>query len=84
MIKKCQELMRHTIEKANRQLALNRAAQHELEKDTGDKYSALGLDATCHTLRYYRKGWWGPGRHLSHTRVLREGGGGPTWIPGCA
>jgi len=56
VIKKCQELMRHTIEKANRQLALNRAAQHELEKDTGDKYSALGLDATCHTLRNSSRG----------------------------
>ena len=71
MIKKCQELMRHTIEKANRQLALNRAAQHELEKDTGDKYSALGLDATCHTLRYYRKGvagaWTPPLTHSGLT-----------------
>jgi tektin-3 len=47
IIKKCQELMRNTIEKANRQLALNRAAQHELEKDTGDKYRWVDRNFPC-------------------------------------
>ena len=29
----------------------NRAAQHELERDHSDKYSALRIDGRCHQLR---------------------------------
>ena len=36
--------------------SLNRAAQHELEKDSGDKFSALTLDNTCHQLRNTSRG----------------------------
>ena len=35
---------------------LNRAAQHELEKDTGDKFVAQNLDETCHGLRNSSRG----------------------------
>jgi len=59
-IKKWQEDMRKLMHRANDQLALNRAAQHELERDNGDKSSALNLDHTCHqlnnssrTIQYY-------------------------------
>jgi tektin-3 len=55
-IKRCQEEMRKLIQDANNQLALNRAAQHELEKDTGDKFTAMHLDNTCHQLRNTSRG----------------------------
>ncbi|CAH1794446.1 unnamed protein product [Owenia fusiformis] len=56
VIKRCQEKMRQTIEKANMQIALDRAAQHELEKDQSDKHRALNLDNTCHQLRNTSRG----------------------------
>jgi len=56
IIKRCQEKMRNTVERANVQLGLNRAAQHELEKDEGDKFVALNLDGTCHQLRNNSRG----------------------------
>ncbi|XP_074647951.1 tektin-3-like [Tubulanus polymorphus] len=55
-IKRCQEKMREAIERANVQQSLSRAAQHELEKDTGDKFSALGLDTQCHGLKNTSRG----------------------------
>ncbi|PAA89202.1 hypothetical protein BOX15_Mlig003606g3 [Macrostomum lignano] len=51
VIKQCQDKIRAVIDKANVQLNLNRAAQHELEKDTADKFSAQHLDEKCHGLR---------------------------------
>ncbi|XP_076455488.1 tektin-3-like isoform X2 [Babylonia areolata] len=56
VIKRCQERMRNTIEKANVQLGLNRAAQHELEKDSSDKFGAQTLDENCHGLRNASRG----------------------------
>ncbi|XP_013387004.1 tektin-3-like [Lingula anatina] len=56
IIKRCQEKMRQTIERANMQLSLNRAAQHELEKDTGDKFMALNLDTNCHGMKNTSRG----------------------------
>jgi len=56
VIKRCQERMRNTIEKANVQLGLNRAAQHELEKDSSDKFGAQNLDENCHGLRNSSRG----------------------------
>ncbi|XP_076458370.1 tektin-3-like [Babylonia areolata] len=56
VIKRCQERMRNTIEKANVQIGLNRAAQHELEKDSEDKFSAQNLDNNCHGLRNSSRG----------------------------
>lgn len=55
-IKKCQEEMRKLIQDTNNQLALDRAAQHELEKDTRDKENAYHLDSTCHELRNTSRG----------------------------
>lgn len=37
-------------------LRLNRAAQHELDKDSCDKNMALNLDSTCQQLRYTSRG----------------------------
>lgn len=36
--------------------SLNRAAQHELEKDSGDKHSAQNLDQSCHGLKNTSRG----------------------------
>jgi len=55
-IKRCQEEMRRLIQDTNNQLSLDRAAQHELEKDSADKFSALNLDSTCHQLRNTSRG----------------------------
>lgn len=55
-IKRCQEEMRRMIQDSSNQLSLNRAAQHELEKDSADKFSALNLDNTCHQLRNTSRG----------------------------
>lgn len=56
IIKRCQERMRNTIDKASVQLGLDRAAQHELEKDATDKFSAQNLDENCHGLRNSSRG----------------------------
>ncbi|KAG7491380.1 hypothetical protein MATL_G00003070 [Megalops atlanticus] len=61
VIKSCQARMRRHLDRAIAQLASNRAAQHELEKDISDKVSAHRIDDRCHQLRntsdgisYYR------------------------------
>uniref|UniRef100_A0AAV2LI21 Tektin n=1 Tax=Knipowitschia caucasica TaxID=637954 RepID=A0AAV2LI21_KNICA len=61
VIKSCQERMRRHLERAVAQLASNRAAQHELERDMSDKVTAHRIDDRCHHLRntsngigYYR------------------------------
>uniref|UniRef100_A0A3Q4BYF9 Tektin n=1 Tax=Mola mola TaxID=94237 RepID=A0A3Q4BYF9_MOLML len=61
IIKSCQERMRRHLDRAVAQLASNRAAQHELERDLSDKVSAQRIDDRCHHLRntsdgigYYR------------------------------
>ncbi|XP_028264254.1 tektin-3 [Parambassis ranga] len=61
VIKSCQERMRRHLERAVAQLASNRAAQHELERDMSDKVTAQRIDDRCHHLRntsdgigYYR------------------------------
>ncbi|XP_043855529.1 tektin-3 [Dromiciops gliroides] len=61
VIKSCQERMRLYLDKAIAQLASDRAAQHELEKDLSDKQTAFRIDDKCHHLRntsdgisYYR------------------------------
>ncbi|CAG5904042.1 unnamed protein product [Menidia menidia] len=51
VIKSCQEKMRRHLERAIAQLASNRAAQHELEKDMSDKVTAQRIDDRCHYLR---------------------------------
>ncbi|XP_062979316.1 tektin-3 [Elgaria multicarinata webbii] len=61
VIHSCQERMRRHLDKAMAQLAADRAAQHELEKDLSDKQTAHRIDDKCHHLRntsdgigYYR------------------------------
>ncbi|XP_026171642.1 tektin-3 [Mastacembelus armatus] len=61
VIKSCQERMRRHLDRAIAQLSSNRAAQHELERDLGDKVTAQRIDDRCHHLRntsdgigYYR------------------------------
>ncbi|KAJ8363141.1 hypothetical protein SKAU_G00119720 [Synaphobranchus kaupii] len=51
VIKSCQERMRRHLDRAIAQLASDRATQHELEKDAGDKVSAYRIDDKCHQLR---------------------------------
>lgn len=55
-IRRCQEEMRGMIRSASNQLSLNRAAQHELDKDSCDKNMALNLDSTCQQLRNTSRG----------------------------
>ncbi|KAM7370534.1 hypothetical protein PAMP_010070 [Pampus punctatissimus] len=50
-IKSCQERMRRHLDRAIAQLASNRAAQHELERDMSDKVTAQRIDDRCHHLR---------------------------------
>ncbi|XP_004870812.1 tektin-3 isoform X1 [Heterocephalus glaber] len=47
----CQERMKLCLDKAIAQLASDRAAQHELEKDLTDKQAAYRIDDKCHHLR---------------------------------
>ncbi|KFO86792.1 Tektin-3 [Buceros rhinoceros silvestris] len=61
VIRSCQERMQRYLEKAKAQLASNRAAQHELERDLANKQAAHRIDNKCHYLRntsdgisYYR------------------------------
>ncbi|KAK2820623.1 hypothetical protein Q5P01_023582 [Channa striata] len=61
VIKSCQERMRRHLDRAIAQLASNRAAQHELERDMRDKVTAQRIEDRCHNLRntsdgisYYR------------------------------
>ncbi|XP_048763179.1 tektin-3-like isoform X1 [Ostrea edulis] len=56
IIKRCQEKMRNTVERANVQLGLNRAAQHDLERDSSDKFVAQNLDSQCFGLRNQSRG----------------------------
>jgi tektin-3 len=52
----CQEKLRRAIDKAATQLSLNRAAQHELDRDCVDKFFAQQLDESAHSLRNYSSG----------------------------
>ncbi|XP_077359594.1 tektin-3 [Festucalex cinctus] len=51
VIKSCQTRIRQHLERATAQLALNREAQHELERDLSDKVTAQRIDNRCHHLR---------------------------------
>ncbi|NXN13886.1 TEKT3 protein, partial [Indicator maculatus] len=61
VIKSCQERMQRFLERVKAQLASNRAAQQELERDLANKQRAHHIDDKCHHLRntsdgisYYR------------------------------
>nr|XP_033817167.1 tektin-3 [Geotrypetes seraphini]XP_033817168.1 tektin-3 [Geotrypetes seraphini] len=56
IIRSCQERMRRHLDKVLAQLASNRAAQHELERDVSDKQTALRIDDKCHHLRNTSEG----------------------------
>nr|XP_054762898.1 tektin-3-like [Lytechinus pictus] len=49
-IRKSQDHLKKMIDRANSQLSMDRAAQHELEKDLTDKFRALTIDNKCHQL----------------------------------
>lgn len=51
VIRSCQEKMKRLIQRADQQLQRNRAAQHELDKDSHDKFSALSIDNRCHVMK---------------------------------
>ncbi|KAM9222182.1 tektin-3-like [Leptosomus discolor] len=51
VIRSCQERMQQYLDKAKAQLASNRAAQHELERDLANKQTAYRIDNKCHHLR---------------------------------
>ncbi|CAH2292081.1 tektin-3 [Pelobates cultripes] len=55
-IKSCQERMKRHLEKTVAQLASNRAAQHELERDISDKHAAHRIDEKCQNLRNTSEG----------------------------
>ncbi|KAL6089134.1 hypothetical protein STEG23_010236 [Scotinomys teguina] len=61
----CQERMRQHLDKAIAQLASDRAAQHELEKDLSDKQTALRIDDKCKHLRNTSEG-------VSHFRGVEK------------
>ncbi|XP_008853906.1 tektin-3 [Nannospalax galili] len=52
----CQERMKQHLDKAIAQLASDRTAQHELEKDLNDKQAAYRIDDKCHHLRNTSEG----------------------------
>ncbi|KAM6363127.1 tektin-3-like [Pluvialis apricaria] len=61
VIRSCQERMQRCLDEAKAQLASNRVAQHELERDLANKQAAHRIDDKCHHLRntshgisYYR------------------------------
>ncbi|XP_071954608.1 tektin-3-like [Antedon mediterranea] len=55
-IRQSQDKLKNSIDKANAQLSMNRAAQHELEKDVNDKFRAFNIDNRCHQLHNNAQG----------------------------
>lgn len=55
-LKVSQEKLRNMLDKINRQLADNRAAQFSLEDDLVHKESTLGIDSVCHQLNNFSRG----------------------------
>ena len=51
LTRRCQEMARTHLNRANAQLNLNRAAQHELEKDSKDKHIASTIDKAAFNLK---------------------------------
>lgn len=51
LTRRCQEMARTHLNRANGQLDLNRAAQHELEKDVKDKHIAGTIDKVAFNLK---------------------------------
>ncbi|NXG76980.1 TEKT3 protein, partial [Baryphthengus martii] len=56
VVRSCQERMQQHLDKAKAQLASNRAAEHELEKDLANKQAARRIDDKCHHLRNTSEG----------------------------
>jgi len=50
LINSCQDRIKNFIEKSKQQLNESRSAQHQLESDHGDKFSAWRIDNTCRSL----------------------------------
>ncbi|XP_002732125.2 tektin-3-like [Saccoglossus kowalevskii] len=55
-IKRSQDQLRKMIDRQSAQLSMNRAALHELEKDTADKWRSLNIDGKCHQLHNNSEG----------------------------
>ncbi|CAF4857936.1 unnamed protein product [Rotaria sp. Silwood1] len=55
-IKLCQQKLRQMLERLNTQNALNRAALHELERDSQDKFRARVLDSAAHNIKTTSRG----------------------------
>jgi len=55
-IKRSQDHLRKMIDRSAAQLSMDRAALHELEKDTADKYRALNIDSRSHQLHNNAQG----------------------------
>ncbi|KAM6245478.1 tektin-3-like [Porphyrio hochstetteri] len=51
IIRSCQERMRRHLEQAEAQLASNRLAQHDVERDLANKQAAHRIDEQCQQLR---------------------------------
>lgn len=51
VIRRCEQMARGALDRAKVQLSLNRAAQHELEKDSKDKHVAGIIDSIAHNLK---------------------------------
>ncbi len=56
VIKNSQAKLRNMLERLATQNALNRAALHELEMDSGDKFRALSLDSAAHHMTTSSRG----------------------------
>ena len=44
--------MRQTLEQVNTQIGSNRNARHQLERDLQNKDHAIGIDHSCHQVRF--------------------------------
>lgn len=51
LIRQCEQMAKAQLDRANAQLSLNRAAQHELEKDIRDKHLAGIIDSGANNLK---------------------------------
>ena len=51
LTRRCQEIAKGQLGQSDAQLNLNRAAQHELEKDSKDKHIAANIDNTAFGLK---------------------------------
>ncbi|KAL6262599.1 hypothetical protein P5V15_005393 [Pogonomyrmex californicus] len=56
IVRNCEKKLNQLINKCNNQLTNNRAAQHQLQTDIGNKETALGIDTVCHQMNNFSRG----------------------------